>query len=62
MACPGNTTNASYYGLDAMELLGEEGYADFLYAIADNDFVNRGGQLKDTGYFIDSLTQVSNTC
>ena len=59
MACPGDEpgANASYFGIPSMELLGETGYADFLYAIADNGFVNRGGELKDTGYFIDSLTQ-----
>ena len=51
MACPGGdpAANATYFGIPSMALLGENGYADFLYAIADNDFVNRGGELKDTG-------------
>ena len=31
-----------YFGLPPQKFKGETGYADFLYTIADNDFVFRG--------------------
>ena len=51
-----------YFGLPPQKFKGETGYADFLYTIADNDFVFRGdgdgaGDLSATDAFIDSLTE-----
>ena len=51
-----------YFGLPPQKFKGETGYADFLYTIADNDFVFRGdgdgaGDLSATDTFIDSVTE-----
>ena len=64
IACKGGAAGDAgelYFGLTPQDFKGTTGYADFLFAIADNDFVFRqsgegGGYLRATDTFIDSLT------
>ena len=66
MSCPGRAQEqGSVFGLFPASFLGATGYADFLYSITDNEYVFRNdsrgqGELRDTGGFVDTLTQSVN--
>ena len=57
IACIGeDENNASFFGIPPLEFNGNTGYADFLYAIADNSFLYRERLTKTDG-FINSATR-----
>ena len=51
-----NEENASFFGIPPLEFSGNVGYADFLYAIADNAFIHRDS-FSSTKEFINSATR-----
>lgn len=61
ISCDSKTgdANGSYFGLQPITFKGAQGYADFLYSIADHDHVSRDGVFLRTVQFIDSLSAVA---
>jgi hypothetical protein len=62
MSCGGGEKHAAknmskYFGLEPMVFQEKTGYADFLYSIADVEYVYRDGSFTETSSFIDSSTQ-----
>jgi hypothetical protein len=59
ISCSESDTNSNetHFGLNPMTFQSNVGYSDFLYTIADNEYVYRDDSLSSTSSFIDSLTR-----